>query len=273
MDYVIKQFPDKKFTTKMDQTRFIKQHVNEMKQIKLSEYKTNAHAILDGIKLKEYTPDIEPITSDFIKVKAVINTTNIIDSHQDLHLAKIWNKTVNDNPFAYHLKQHKSEFESVISNKAKSYNEPFNFNQLGLDADFMTIANINEFVLERSKMPLMFDAYKNGDVREHSVGMIYVSMELAYYDEDSEKQMAYFEEMKKQAVNPEVADELGYFWVVSEAKKREGSAVVFGSNSVTPTLSVKNYEPQSSTQKKIEPQSSTQKGIDYNYLINNFKIV
>lgn len=272
MDYIIKQFPDKKFSDKMDQTRFIKKHIDEIKQIKLSEYKTNAHAVLDGIKTKEFMPEIEDITSDFIQVKTVINTTNIIDSHRDLHLSKIWNKTVNDNPFSYHLKQHEQKFESVISNRAKSYNEPFNFNQLGLDVDFMTVGNINEFVLQRSKMPFMFDAYKNGDVKEHSVGMIYVSMDIAYYDEESEKQMAFFEEMKKQAVNPEVADELGYFWVIYEAKKREGSAVVFGSNSVTPTLSVKNYEPQKSTQKTIiEPSVEDTQKETYKYLLTNLK--
>ncbi len=276
MDYIIKQFPDKKFTNKMDQTRFIKGHFDEIKQIKMSEYKTNSHAILDGIVVKEFVPEIEPITSEFIQVKAVINTTNIIDSHRDMHMPQIWNKTVNDNPYSYHLKQHEAIFESVISKKAKNYNEPFNFNQLGLNVDFMTVANINEFVLQKKTMPFMFDKYVNGDVSQHSVGMIYVNMDMAYYDEESEKQMAFFEEMKKQAVNPDVADEFGYFWVIYEAKKREGSAVVFGSNSVTPTLSVKNYEPQKSTQKQIEPPlEGTQKSIDYKFLsqgIKQFKV-
>jgi len=273
MEYTIKQFPDKRFVTKMDQTRFIKKRFAEIKQMKMAEYKKNAHAIIDNIKTKEFEPEIESITSDIILVKTVINTTSIIDSHIDLHLPKMWNKTVADNPYSYHLKQHEAEFESVISNKAKNYNESFNFNQLGLDVDFKTEANINEFTLSKSKMPFMFDAYVNGDVKQHSVGMIYVNIDLAYYDEDSQKQMDFYEEMKTKAVNPEVADEFGYFWVVYEAKKREGSAVVFGSNSVTPTLFVKNYEPQTSTQKVIkQPQESTAKGIDYKYLLENLKL-
>lgn len=272
MDYIIKQFPDKKFATKMDQARFIKDNIDTLKQIKLSEYKKNSFALSESLTKKEFEPEIEDITSDFILVKSVINTTNIIDSHRDLHLKDIWNKTVSDNPYSYHLKQHEAEFESVISNKAKSYNEKTNFNKLGLDIDFKTTANINEFVLSRNKMPFMFDAYVSGDVKQHSVGMFYVSVDVAYYDEDSQKQMDFFEEMKALAVNPEVADEFGYFWVVYEAKKREGSAVVFGSNSVTPTLFVKNYEPQSSTRKKIEPEQSTQKTIDYNYLRQNLKL-
>lgn len=267
MDYIIKQFPDKKFTTKMDQTRFIKKKMDELKGIKMSEYKTNSVVNVSGIEEKEFEPEIEKIDSDIIQVKAVINTTNIIDSHMDLHLAKIWNKTVKDNPFSYHLKQHQAEFESVISNKAKSYNETMNFNQLGLNVDFKTVANINEFTLERKKMKFMFDAYVNGDVKQHSIGMMYVNLELAYYDEDSEKNMNYFNEMKKLAVNEKVADEMGYFWVVSEAKKREGSAVVFGSNSITPTLFVRNYEPSKGTRKNIEPSiEDTQKEFYLKYL-------
>lgn len=249
MIYTIKQFPDKKFANKMEQTRFIIKNKSELIALKKQEYKTKSEPIIKCELIKEFTPLIEDITSDFIEVKAVINSTNIIDSHLDLHMANIWNKTVKDNPFSHHLKQHENKFESVISNKAKSYNEKSNFNKLGLDVDFKTTTNINEFILSKSKMPYMFDAYKSGDVQQHSIGMMYVDIDIAYYDEDSQKQMDFFNEMKGLAVNPEVADEYGYFWVVYEAKKREGSAVVFGSNSVTPTLYVKNYEPQSSTQK------------------------
>lgn len=120
-------------------------------------------------------------------------------------------------------------------------------------------------------MPFMFDAYKNGDVEQHSVGMMYVNIDIAYYDEESQKNMDFFEEMKKFAVNPEVADEYGYFFVVYEAKKREGSAVVFGSNSVTPTLEVKNYVPSQNTRKNA-PQKSTQILNELNKLVTNSKI-
>lgn len=271
MEYIIKQFPDKKFSTKMDQTRFIKKHLDELKQIKMAEYKTNAHAIIDLITKKEFIPEIEDITSDIILVKTVINSTNIIDSHLDLHMADVWNKTVTDNPFTYHLKQHEAKFESVISSKTKNYNEGSNFNELGLDIDFKTTVNINEFILPKKKMPYMFDSYIGGEVKQHSVGMLYVNIDMAYYDEDSEKQMNFFNEMKEKAVNPEVADEFGYFWVVYEAKKREGSAVVFGSNSVTPTLYVKNYEPPISTRKIIEPSLEDTQKEQREFYINYLK--
>lgn len=252
MRYTVKQFPNKSFTDKMDMVKFMQKNREEMFAVKKAEYKTKSEAVLkSGLFVKEFQPLIEDISGDFIQVKSIINTTNVIDSHMDLHLQGIWNKTVKDNPFSHHLKSHKSDFEFVISNKAKSYNERMNFKDLGLSVDMEMDANINEFILQRKKLPMMFDAYKNGEVNEHSVGMMYVNLDVAFYDEDSQKEMEYFEKMKSLAINPEVADEYGYIWIVSEAKKREGSAVVFGSNSITPTLSVKNYEPSKGTQ--IEP--------------------
>lgn len=260
MIYTIKQFPEKKFTDKMDQTRFIKENLMRLKEMKKSEYKTTSDIIVkESLFSEKFSPVIEDIVGDFIEVKTVINTTNIIDSHLDLHMPDIWNKTVKDNPYSHHLKQHEQKFESVISNKAKSYNEETNFNKLGLNIDFKTVANINHFTLDRNKMPFMFDAYKNGEVMQHSIGMMYVNLSIAYYDEDDQKEMDFFNQMKAHAVNPEVADNYGYFWVVYEAKKREGSAVVFGSNSITPTLFVKNYNPSTDKNKnKSEPPTGTQ---------------
>lgn len=259
MRYTVKQFPDKSFTDKMDMVKFMQKNRDELFAVKKAEYKTKSEAILKGsLFVKEFEPIIEDITGDFIEVKTIINTTNVIDSHMDLHLQNMWNKTVKDNPFSHHLKSHKADFEFVISDKARSYNEKMNFKDLGLGVDMEMDANINEFIMERKKLPLMFDAYKNGEVKQHSVGMMYVNYDLAFYDEDSQKEMDFFNEMKSKSINPEVADEYGYLWIVYEGKKREGSAVVFGSNSITPTLSVKNYEPViKTTPNKNEPDNST----------------
>ena len=75
--------------------------------------------------------------------------------------------------------------------------------------------------------------------------------------EESKKEMDFFNEALSLAINPDVAKENGYVWLVREAKKREGSAVVWGSNPITPTLYIKNYEPQKSTYKS-EPVDTTQ---------------
>lgn len=258
MIYEIKEFPGKKFTDKMDQTRFIKENIVNLKGLKREYYKTFQDVVIkDGLISGLFEPKIEDISGDFLLAKTVINTTNVIDSHVDLHLKEIWNKTVKDSPFTHHLKQHERVFESVINSKAKQYNDTMNFKDIGVNIDFEMTANINEVIISKSKSPFMFEKYKDGEVKQHSVGMMYVDYDIAYYDEDSKKEMEFFDWAKSMAINPEVADYYGMVWVHREAKKREGSAVVFGSNPFTPTLWVKNYEPSTNTRDKNEPQDST----------------
>ena len=262
MIYSIKQFPDKKFTDKMDLTRFVKKNLEDIYRSKLMEYKNNANKIVDISNLEaNFTPKTGDITGDVIRVKAIINSTNIIDSHLDLHTRNTWNKSVKENKTTYILQEHANKFTHVISRKGKNINESMNFKDFGFD-DMDFTANISEFILKREDNPFMFDQYAQGKVSNHSVGMLYVlgKLELAIYDEDSEKNMAFFEKYKEQAINPEVADDNGFFWVVSEAVKREGSAVVFGSNPITPTLEVLNYEPSAghSDLNKYEPSNDTQ---------------
>lgn len=266
MKYSIKQFPDKKFTDKMDLTRFLKKNFDDIVKAKSIEYKNNANKSIDkqvvDVSLMDnaFTPKIEDITGDVIEIKSIINSTNVIDSHLDLHTFKCWNKSGNEMKSNYVLQEHANKFTHVISRKGENINEVMNFKDLGLNVDKQFTANSNKYILQRKDNPFMFDQYAEGKVSQHSVGMLYVwgKLELAYYDEESEKNMEFFEKYKAEAINPEIADENGYFWVVNEAIKREGSAVLFGSNPITPTLYVKNYEP-SNHSNNIEPSVDTQK--------------
>ena len=263
MIYTIKQFSDKKFNDKQDLVRFIKENKADIFAKKLAEYKTKSkHQISKELFVNKFEPNIEDIQGNFIKVKAIINSTNVIDSHMDLHMKGTWNKTVSDKKTTVTLQSHKADFNYLLDAKSLHYNKEMQFNEIGVNSEMKFDANINEFIVSKKNNELMFNAYKNGDVTEHSVGMMYVwdKLDIAFYDEESQKEMDFFNEIRKHAVNPEVMDEYGYVWVVREALKREGSPVVFGSNSITPTLSVENYEPQKSTQNsnKEEPTQVTQ---------------
>jgi len=270
--YAIKQIPDKKFTSKMDLTRFIKSNIDDIVRLKLAEYKNNVNKAIDINALESnFTPLIEDIKGDVIEVKAIINSTNIIDSHLDLHTFKTWNKSVTENKSTYMLQEHQGNFTHVMNRKGLNTNEVMNFNQFGFSDKEFT-ANLSTFTLSEKDNPFMFRQYAEGKVMNHSVGMLYVmgKLELAYYDEDSEKNMAFFERYKMEAVNPDVADEYGFFWVVTEAVKREGSAVVFGSNPITPTLYVKNYEPREHSNID-EPLKNTQQ-IEMNKFIKSLNL-
>jgi hypothetical protein len=212
------------------------------------------------------SPDNMPSTDlNTLNVKVVINTTNFLDSHGDVHVNGIWSKSVNDNANKgfLHLQEHERDFDKVISDNAKGYVQSMTWKQLGLPYDGKTEALIFESTIEKKRNEFMLNQYANGWVKNHSVGMRYVQLELAINTEAEydKEYKALWDEYYPIIANKEVADERGYFWVVKEAKIIEGSAVVMGSNSATPTLENKQ-EPTDVTLDTVEPSNDTQKQAD-----------
>ena len=162
-----------------------------------------------------------------------------MDSHGDVHIKGIWNKSLKENKRMMHLQEHKSgSFDKIISSGAdlKAYVKDYSWKDLGYDAEGETQALVFESLVKNSRNPYMFNQYKNGYVDNHSVGMQYVKLELAINDKEYEKEKDFWDKHIGGVVNAKDAEAKGYFWVVSEAKAIEGSAVPHGSNSVTPTL-------------------------------------
>jgi len=211
--------------------------------------------------------------SDSIKVVVVINTTNFLDSHNDLHLPGIWNKSIKDNKMIMHLQEHEMEFEKIIADGKELivYTKNFKWAELGYSYPGETEALVFESTILRNRNEYMLEQYANGWVKNHSVGMYYVKMDLAINDEECPNEYEAWKKYHPQIANKEIADERGYFWYVMEAKCAEGSAVPIGSNTATPTLETGKSEPDESTHEQSEPEQSTQKAIDYKFLIQNLK--
>lgn len=117
---------------------------------------------------------------------------------------------------------------------------------------------VYEVTIDEKRNPFMFNQYKNGYVLNHSVGMRYVKIFLCYKSslpEHKEENDAW-EKYYPMVLNKDVADSRGWFWAVTEAKNIEGSAVVKGSNFLTPVLSMAENEDGSITVKTaISPAS------------------
>lgn len=185
-----------------------------------------------------------------LNVRVVINTTNLIDSHCDCHIPGLWTKTLKENKTPYHIQEHNMKFTHIISENVKASAKTMSWASLGYDFEGSTQALIFDSIIDKERNEYMYTQYLKGWVRNHSVGMRYVNLFLCinseerYYYEEKDNWDKYI----SQVANKDVADELGYFWAVTEAKLIEGSAVPIGSNYATPTLSVKT-EPLESTQK------------------------
>lgn len=179
-----------------------------------------------------------------MQVEAVINTTGLFDSHEDVHIPGLWDDSISRHGLLYLLQEHEREFDHVISDEIEASVVEKTWKELGADYEGNTQALVFNATLHRARNPYMFDQYLNGYVRNHSVGMRYVSLELCinseekyYVDEKDawDKYIGY-------VANREDVEAAGYFWAVTKACIVEGSAVLFGSNWITPTIDVQVKE-------------------------------
>jgi len=202
--------------------------------------------ILEGETYKGDTLNKDTENPDELMVKAIINTTNLMDSHDDVHIKGLWDKSLKENKRLKHIQEHEMKFDKVISDKTdlKGYVEEFTWKELGYDIEGKTQALVFDSNVKKSRNSFMFSEYKQGNVDNHSVGMRYVKL---YFAMNSEKEhhATYKDAWDKyypEIANKAQADRKGYFYAVTEAKAIEGSAVVNGSNHITPTLSAKEED-------------------------------
>jgi hypothetical protein len=213
-----------------------------------TEYKKEGvtKSMIDSIDMPD---DIEEIV-----VKVVINTTNIVDSHDDCHIPGIWKKSLKDSQKGFYLLQeHNMTFSSVISDTVNAYTKKMSWASLGIELSGDTEALIFEAKVSSDRNEFMFNQYLNGWVKEHSVGMRYINLFLCINTNDKfyAQEKANWDKYFPFVANKDDIEEEAYFWAVTEAKIIEGSAVLKGSNYATPTISVnipKSIEPDLSTQ-------------------------
>lgn len=183
-----------------------------------------------------------------VKVRAIINTTNVMDSHKDVHVAGIWNRSIKNNKNVKMLQEHEMRFDKIIADKEdlEVYVKEYDWRELGYDAEGKTQALVFDATVKESRNKFMFDEYKDGNVDNHSVGMRYVQIKLAVNSdkEDYKNEKEVWDKYFPGIVNGDEAKGAGYFWAVLEAKVIEGSAVVLGSNQITPTLARTKVHPE-----------------------------
>ena len=222
-----------KKATKKEADGFLYSHIID------SEGKLNA---------KKNNEPIDATDLDTIKVVAIINTTNILDSHEDVHIPGIWKKSLSEVKGLMHIQEHKSnEFDKIISyNKdLKAFTKYYTWAELNYPFAGKTQALVFNSIVRRSVNEAMFKRYAGGLVENHSIAMRYVKIVLCVNDVDYKE---YYDNWKKyidKVANRNDAENLGYFYAVTEAKVIEGSAVPRGSNEMTPTISV---TPKNATQ-------------------------
>lgn len=264
----------------------------DSKEILFKELKENKQIIYDTRKatIKKDVITELPLIKDFDYTKApfemkdgfvyaVINSTNIMDSHDDVHGEDIWNKSAKEqNGKTYFVADHKMNVDGIVVDKQHVNIQLYKttFRQIGVELEGKTTILVYEMPISEFENDKLKAKYEKGQQLQNSISMEYVSQELAINStakEYAEEYEVYKNNIDKVA-NKEAVEKQGYFFYVPQAKIRnEGSAVPFGSNSATPVFFGKNIVKavsNTSTKTESEPSKDTQEIISF---IKNKKFI
>tara|TARA_R110000868_G_scaffold372844_2_gene636677 strand:+ start:820 stop:1647 length:828 start_codon:yes stop_codon:yes gene_type:complete len=173
----------------------------------------------------------------------IANTYNWLDSHDDVHVKGIFTKSIQENKAKIrHTHDHVQMLTAKVANVLDVYEKEVLWKDLGINKEGSTICLLADAAIKANYNQQIFDAYKDGEIDQHSVEMIYQKMQLAINDPEEKTEYKAWQAVYPLLGNPEKALEQGYFFVQSTSKLKAYSCVVEGSNSLTGTLEPSNKD-------------------------------
>ena len=214
------------------------------------------------VKKNPFTTTAKGIQQKEGFIYPIINTIGYLDSHNDLHVNGIWNKSAAEQVGKVHyvadhvigvqnLIAHKSHVNIMVENVSWSsvgYNYPGTTQALVFEIEEKNLMHEKAQQLLEKNLPV-----------ENSVRMQYVNIVLCLDSsaKEDEEFRANYNKYHPLIANKDEFEEIRYFYAVLEAKiVGEGSMVLEGSNSATRTLSTKDIEPSKDTQETKEDEAA-----------------
>jgi hypothetical protein len=193
---------------------------------------------------------------DRMKVKFIGSTALFCDSHMDVLAVGCYDRTLKDRAHLVpHLVDHIHSLKAKVGKTIDITTEVMNVSSFGIDSDVQTTEVLTmESELNRKWDEKVFQLYKDEEVNQHSIGMQYVNLKLAVNDEEYKEEFELWQKVYPEVINKERVDKAGYFWYVTEIKLFEISAVLFGSNELTPTTETQkelNQQPSADTAEEV----------------------
>ena len=263
-----------KFETQKELFVFLKDNQEDLfyqkkSAVKREDAAISVHNIQLPIKVDAEKSAAVTKDDDTVKIRAIINTTNWMDSHKDVHINGLWKRSLQNNGHQIKmLQEHSMTFDKIIADKGDLdvSTKEYTWKELGYDIPGETEALVFDANVKRERNAFMHKQYKDGNVDNHSVGMQYVKIKLAINDGDEEfkAEKATWDEYFPMIANKAEAQKHGYFFAVLEAKAIEGSAVPVGSNIMTPTLPRKTHVEE-------EPLQPDSRSLEEKAIINFLK--
>ena len=203
----------------------------------------------------------------------VVNSANILDSHNDVHVDGNWNKTVKEQQGKVYLVfDHSTKRDDVIAmaEDIELLTAKVKWSFLGKNYDGETYSLIYKVPKNRIVNKQAKEWLENGYNLKASVRMQYIKLEMAFNSKNPEyaKQKAVFDQYYPIIANKDEFSKIDYFTVVKEAKNvMESSLVLFPSNNATGRIdnkkreAVNNDTSETIEQSNNDTQSKTAKKV------------
>lgn len=256
-------FPDKTFETKEELFKELKNNIDFITDAKKSQIQKSCEkgtsVTCKSLDLLKFQDQLKGIKIDDNFYYIAVNSTLVLDSHEDLHLNKIWNKSIKEQQGKNYLViDHELEVDKVVVRKEhiEMFVAKIPFALLGKPYEGETEALIYKVPKDQVKHQTVKEWLDSGDAIEGSVRMQYVSFVLCLDSNDPEDETykANYDLYHPMIANKEDFEYISYFFAIKEAKNvRESSLVVFGSNSTTGQISNNKQAEKSLEENKEEP--------------------
>jgi hypothetical protein len=225
----------------------------------------------------------EQIVDGELPVDIISNMSGWCDSHMDVMIKDSWNKSINDvgasgQKLIYHLKNHGTFYQyttdAIIGKNPNLFVKMVDLTQFAFVSDIKKAqALMMSSTVCKDYDEKAYYLYRDKQIKQHSIGLQYIKIYLCIDSTEPEDAM-YKENWDKyypQVINKDKVDSKGYFWAVTECRILEVSAVLFGSNELTPVDSTGKstpFQPSKDTEEK--PQETKEKsGVDWDKIASH----
>jgi len=180
---------------------------------------------------------------DSVEVTVVCNTAWFCDSQMDVLTSTAYDSSVaTKGSNIPHIADHRQSSTAHVGDVLAVYTQELPLTSLGLNQEGTTTALLMDSRVRKDYNEDVYKFYKNGKINQHSIGLRYTDIKLAMNSgvEDDKKEKAVWDEYFPKIINKDLVEAKGYFWAVKDVNVMENSCVLFGANSLTPTLSIKS---------------------------------
>lgn len=260
-------FPDKEFSTKEELFKDLKDNLDFITDAKKSQIQKSCEkgvsVTCKSLDLLKFTDQLKGIKIDDNFYYIAVNSTKILDSHEDLHIDGLWKKSIKDQQGKnYLVLDHDLSIKSVVVRKEhiEIFTAKIPFSLIGKTYDGDTEVLIYKFAKDKVKDESVKEWLDSGDSIEGSVRMQYVLFYLCMdsNNPDDVKFKSDYDQYYPMIANKEDFEYIPYFFAIKEAKNvREASLVVFGSNSSTGQIQQENKQAEKSLE-EVEAEKSLQ---------------